>query len=371
MKHLLIRLLAIICFLTGNLSAIAEEITSTENSKADNWATAQPGDIEADWVQTTSGEWLTGEIILFHDYELEFDSDEFGVVKINIDNIQYLKSYWPQVIRFEGLIKTTGTIELTGEKIIITSYDEKKRVFSRQDLVSMTAGEDTESSYWHASVTLGGNIRQGNSDEINYNARTNIKRQTTGSRFLFDYIGNFSTVDSERTVNNHRANSNYDIFKNRYFFWQPVFGEYFRDRFQNIDSRVLVGTGAGYFIIRTSKTDWDISGGPAAQRTRFETVQPGEETDKTTASLSINSNFDTKINSRVDFIHTYNIAIVDQDSGGYTHHMVTTLETEITGALDFDVSFVWDHTSKPTTRDDGTIPVRNDTQIIFGLKYEY
>ncbi len=371
MKHSLIHWLAITCFLTGSFSVIAEEAPQLEKLDINDWAAAKPGEIEADWVKTTSGEWLTGEIILFHNYELEFDSDEFGVVKIDIDDIKYLKSYWPQVLRFEGLINATGTMELTGEKIIVTSDDGNKRVFSRQDLVTMTAGEDVESSYWHVSVTLGGNVRKGNSDEVNYNAKTHIKRQTTDSRFLLDYIGNFSTVDNERTVNNHRANSNYDIFITRYFFWQPVFGEYFRDRFQNIDSRILLGTGAGYFILRTSKTEWDVSGGPAAQQTKFVTVQPGEEKTKTTPSFSINSNFDTEVNSKVDFIHTYNITIVDQDSGGYTHHMVTTLETEITGSLDFDVSFVWDHTSKPTTRDDGTIPTRNDTQINFGLKFEY
>jgi putative salt-induced outer membrane protein YdiY len=354
---------------------IAEEqidkTAETGSWDAANWATAKPGDIEADWIQTTSGEWLTGEIILIHDYELEFDSDEFDEVKIDLDDIQYIKSYWPQVLRFEGLIKATGTIELSNDEITVTSDDGIKRVYPRDSLVSMTSGEDIESSYWHIGVALGANIRKGNSDEVDYSAKANIKRQTIETRFIADYLGNYSTVDNERTVNTHRLTSSYDIFMTRYFFWQPVFGEYFRDRFQNIDSRILLGTGAGYHIIKTSKTEWDISGGPAVQETRFVTVQPGEDNTEVTPSLSINSSIDTEINSKVDFINTYNISFVEQKSGGYTHHMIATIETEITGSLDFDVSFIWDHINKPTPRDDGTIPVRNDTQVVIGLKYEY
>jgi putative salt-induced outer membrane protein YdiY len=372
-KSLYLPFLALsICFTVLPYAAAEEtEPTNTGSWNAANWATAKPGDIEADWVQTTSGEWLTGEIILIYDYELEFDSDEFDEVKIDMDDVQYLKSYWPQILRFVGLVKATGTIELADDKITVTSYDGTTSVYPRDDLVSMISGEEVESSYWQASVALGANIRKGNSDEVDYNAKINLKRQTIENRFIADYLGDYSTVDNERTVNTHRLTSSYDIFMTRYFFWQPIFGEYFRDRFQNIDSRILLGTGAGYHIIKTSKTEWDISGGPAVQETRFVTVQPGEDNTEVTPSLSINSSIDTEVNSKVDFINTYNISFVEQKSGGYTHHMIATIETEITGSLDFDVSLIWDHINKPTPRDDGTIPERNDTQIVFAVKYEF
>ena len=188
---------------------------------------------------------------------------------------------------------------------------------------------------------------------------------------MADYLGSFSTVDNVRTVNSHRLTSNYDIFVTRYFFWQPVFGEYFRDRFQNIDSRLLLGTGAGYHLIKTSKTEWDVSGGPAVQQTRFVTVESGEENEEVTPALALSSLYDTAINSKVDLIHAYNITMVEQESGGYTHHMTLTLETELTNRFDFDISMVWDHIGKPATRSDGTIPERNDTQMIFGLTYNY
>lgn len=373
MKHSLIHFLTIISCLAGSPGTMAEdaETANTGSWDAANWATAKPGDITADWVQTTSGEWLTGEIILIHDYKLEFDSDEFDDIEIDIDDVQYIKSYWPQVLRFEGRRVAVGTIELTDDQIIITNAEGEQQTFPRDELVTMTSGGDTESSYWDISVALGANIRKGNTDEVSYNAKTHIKRQTVESRFMLDYLGNFTTVDNERTANNHRVNSNFDIFITKHFFWQPVFGEYFRDRFQNIDSRILIGTGVGYYLIKTSKTEWDISGGPAAQQTRFVTVQAGEEDKETTPSLSVVSFFDTAINSKVDLIHTYNISVVEQEAGGYTHHMIATLETELTSSFDLDVSLIWDHISKPTQRDDGTFPERNDTQLVLSIKYDY
>ena len=373
MKYHLIRLITLSCLLLFSLNASAEDeaTPNTGSWNAANWATAVPGDIEADWVQTTSGEWLTGEIILIHDYELEFDSDEFDEVFIDLEDIQYLKSYWPQVLRFEGMIKATGIVELSHDTITVTSDDGTKQTYSRHELVTMTSGADVESSYWDSKVTLGVNIRKGNSDEVDYNAKAHVKRQTIETRFVTDYLGSFSTVDNTRTVNSHRLTSKYDIFVTRYFFWEPVFGEYFRDRFQNIDSRILLGTGAGFHLIKTSKTEWDVSGGPAVQQTRFVTVPLGEDNEEVTPALSMSSLYDTAINSKVDLIHTYNITLVEQQSGGYTHHMILTLETEITNRLDFDVSMIWDHIGKPARRDDGTIPERNDTQMIFSLAWDF
>ena len=51
--------------------------------------------------------------------------------------------------------------------------------------------------------------------------------------------------------------------------------------------------------------------------------------------------------------------------------MIATLETELTNSFDLDVSLIWDHISKPTSRDDGTIPERNDTQLVLSIEYDF
>jgi len=38
----------------------------------------------------------------------------------------------------------------------------------------------------------------------------------------------------------------------------------------------------------------------------------------------------------------YRFFIVNEESGSYTHHLVTGFEFDLIGDLDFDVTWVWD-----------------------------
>jgi len=85
----------------------------------------------------------------------------------------------------------------------------------------------------------------------------------------------------------------------------------------------------------------------------------------------LRTNYDTELSSTLDFIARYNIQIGNQASGGYTHHIILTLESEITGSLDIDTSFIWDRTSNPTVASDGTRPAPDDYRITLGISYTY
>jgi hypothetical protein len=39
--------------------------------------------------------------------------------------------------------------------------------------------------------------------------------------------------------------------------------------------------------------------------------------------------------------------------------------------LDLDVSFVWDRVEKPEPAADGTVPKKDDYQLIVGISYEF
>lgn len=132
-----------------------------------------------------------------------------------------------------------------------------------------------------------------------------------------------------------------------------------------------MGAGIGYHIIDNSKTEWDLSGGPAYQETQFESVPVGQNSRVSTPALALGTEFDTGLTKAVDFIFNYNFQIVNEESGTYTHHLVTAFETEITGWLDLDVSFVWDRTQDPQPAADGTVPRPDDYFIIVGLGVDF
>ena len=73
----------------------------------------------------------------------------------------------------------------------------------------------------------------------------------------------------------------------------------------------------------------------------------------------------------MDYLLEVQLSFLDEDSGQYQHHILTTLSTDLIGDLDLDVSFVWDRTQKPEARADGTVPEKDDYRLILGLAYEF
>lgn len=194
-----------------------------------------------------------------------------------------------------------------------------------------------------------------------------VRRRTPKNRFVIGYLGNYSESGDTEIANNHRVNAYYDIFAAKKYFWRPVFAEYFRDPFQNINNQGTIGFGGGYHIIDTPKTKWDVSGGPAYRWTQYVSVLPPDDQEVTTLALVAGTTYDTKLTKTLDFDVQYTLSLVNQESGTYTHHAIATFEIELTKILDFDVSFVWDRVQNPQTRSDGTTPKQDDFQLLLTL----
>ena len=357
-----------------NSIAMAEDVQTTasvaEEEKAP-WTPPPPPPDEFDWIQLNSGEWLKGEFKVLYDDSVEFDSDELGLLDIDWGDIKQVRGHAEHSLHFEGQDgDVVGNFQMTGDKVLVVSGEES-REFNRADVVSVVHGKPKESNYWSAKFSLGLNLSEGNSTKRDTNLMLNVKRRTSDSRYITDYLGYYSESEGIRTDDNHRLGSTYDIFRTRRFFWRPLLAEFFRDPFQNIDYQLTVGAGAGYQLIDTSKTEWSIAAGPAFKYTKFETVEQGESGSESTPALWAGTDYNRELTSKMDLILGYNTVIGNQDSGGYTHHAIATLETELLSWLDFDTSFIWDHIQNPTRNSDGSLPEKDDYRFVIGLGLDY
>jgi len=346
---------------------LAQAATVAERKKA--WESAIPPTDAFDWIQTTSGEWLKGELKQLYSGSLEFDSDEFDLQTLDWNDVAQLRAHGQKRISIdtpEGPITVIGELVITRDKVIVDTVDGKKE-FDRSQLISVTPGAASEWDNWSAKIDVGVNFTRGNTDQTEFTTKLNVKRLTPDNRFVIDYLGNFTTSNNLQTVNNHRVNTFFDIFAAKKYFWRPIFAEYFRDPFQNLDYRTTIGVGGGYYIIDTPKTTWNVSGGPGYRATRYVSVQPGDSQKVTTPALVVGTFYDTALTKTVDFNGRYNFSIVNEESGTYTHHAIATVEIELTSILDFDISFVWDRTQDPQTRADGSVPKQDDFQLLFTL----
>jgi len=289
--------------------------------------------------------------------------------------VKYLKSYRPGNVNIEDREPITGSLQISGDTVTITNGDNVQE-FDRLELISLTPAGDNELDLWAIKFALGLNIKSGNTDQVDYTSKLSVKRRTARSRFLLDYIGNISKTgnnnnDLVETVNNHRVNTGLDIYATRYFFYQPAFAEYYRDPFQNIDQRITLGVGVGYTIFDTAMFEWNVNGGPAFVTTKYLSVQPGQEQRIDAGALVFGTDFDAELTSTLDFLFKYHIQAAKEEAGGYTHHMIATFESELTGKLDFDVSLIWDRISQPRKDDLGIAPEPDDYRLTVGVTYTY
>ncbi len=378
-------LIACLCIISGLASigqadAAAAQLQDTtvgtktevhgETTQNQPWEPLPPPPDEFDWIQLNSGEWLKGELKVLYEDKLEFDSDELDLLILDWEDVKQVRGHRPFSVRFEGPITVDGMLEVNGDDVFVTAGGSRQS-FKRSQLLAMAPGEPREINYWSGKLSIGLNLQSGNSDQTLYSTIINVMRRTSANRFVNDYFGNYTKVEGEETTNNHRLSSYYDIFQTRSYFFRPLFGEYYRDPFKNVAHRITVGTGIGYHIIETAKTEWDVSGGPAVQWTQFNSVEAGQDQSDTTPALVAGTHFNTELTKRIDFDFLYNFEIVNEESGTYTHHLVATVETELTSWLDFNISAVWDRTQDPQPKKNGTVPEKDDYYMIFGVGIDF
>ncbi|MBC2595273.1 DUF481 domain-containing protein [Ruficoccus amylovorans] len=324
-----------------------------------------------DWIELTSGEVLRGEIKRMYDEDLIFNSDKLGDLTLDWDDIRQVYSKRPLSMRLNNRTTITGNVSLKDNNVVITEANGTELVYSREEVVSLVTAKDSELKRWNFEVSLGVDIQSGNTNEVSYSASVDIKRRTALTRFSIDYLGNYSKNDGVENSNNHRASSYFDYFWDKDLFFRPVFIQYYRDPFQNLDFQGLIGLGAGYQIVKDSDFEWDVVAGPGFQYNIYNNVQPGENKSDSSPAGMLTTTFSYDVTDDVTLKGNYQFIVTDKSSGLFTTNFTTTLSYEINDIFDINTSLIWNRIQNPTPNANGTLPKRNDLNLILGLGISY
>ncbi|MCG7568956.1 DUF481 domain-containing protein [Pseudoalteromonas sp. CNC9-20] len=320
-----------------------------------------------DWLRLNSGEWLKGELKSLYDKKVEFESDILDTLIIDQEDIYMVISGRSHSVRFNDGTVQQGSLNISGGYVVVGNSPSQYRY---QDLVSIAPSAEDELSAWSIKVGVGANLSRGNTEQTELSASVDIKRRTASNRLLITALADRTANDDKVTENNVRANGTFDWFYTSSLYFRPVFFEYYRDPFQNIDNKYTLGAGFGYYLIDTDKLEWDIGAGPAYQRTEFSDVAAGQDTSNSSTSFYFESNLDYEWRTNVDLKFDYRFTFAENASGGNAQHALAGASIDITNDIDLDLSLVWDHLASPVANADGSIPKQDDYKMIVSLGVE-
>jgi putative salt-induced outer membrane protein len=141
-------------------------------------------------------------------------------------------------------------------------------------LSSAAFSQELADGQWHGEVTIGGSFASGSNSSRNFNANIDGDRASIEDKIHLHAIANYgsSTNDdvTKLTAQLFRAGGRYDYNLNEDVF---VFfgGEQETNKFQNIDTRSSFDFGAGYKILHSTKSSWDLFAGAGYSSTRLYT----------------------------------------------------------------------------------------------------
>jgi hypothetical protein len=333
----------------------------------DAWQPPEPAAGDRDWLKLKSGEWVWGDLKSLRDKNLEFDSEELDLLKLDFDDVAEFRSARILTYRFEEAGVFSGTAMIRGGIVKIQTSTGVQEL-PREDLILVLEGSQREIDFWSFKASLGFVGRSGNSDQADFNTTVKIRRQSPRLRWENNYIGNFGEVNGEENINNHDFSSTLDMLLRSGFFVTPAAVNLFHDRFQNIDLRTTVAAGFGYFIMRDGAADWSVGLGAGYVNTQFRSVQEGESDTDETFSLIPGTSLEWDITGNIEMDFNYRLQLAIPETRNSFHHAAGTISIDIWGdVLDLDFSLTWDRVESPRADADGNIPKRDDFRTTVGI----
>ncbi|TKB46932.1 DUF481 domain-containing protein [Thalassotalea mangrovi] len=331
--------------------------------------------IRFDWVLLENGELIGGDLISMYRNTLKIDSDEFGVLEIDFDDIRQIRTNDIVSIRLDNNQIYEGQLLLDRTKI--TFFNKPQLIFPREQLLSITPSKQSEDSIWSGNVSAGLNFKEGNSQRLDYTIQGSLLRLTPLDRLQVSYLGVFArsedieTDQQVLTEENHRVNFSYDWFYTRKIFFRMPDLELFSDHFKNIDYQATAAVAAGLILIDEDDFFWRIYSGPNLQYTRFVEVEPGTSNRNTSWGILAGTDISYDYTKDLTLLFSYVGKTASEESGSLIHRIEAGIDVELIDDLQLEVKSILDYVAEPSPNELGEVPKSTDILLILGLKYSF
>lgn len=324
-----------------------------------------------DWIQLTSGEWLRGTVDRIRVDSIEFDSKELDELTLDLDDVYAVVTNGPQTISLDTRRLVVGNVAIRGNIVRIRTKTGVQ-TYTRGDVLGMVPGLPTEWNYWSGTASIGLTLQKGNTNQTDFTAIASVMRETANTRATSQYNGTISSANGAQTGNNHRVDVQGDILITRRFYITVLAFEYYTNRFQDINLRLVPSAGVGYSIVDNGRTAIDIEVGAGATYTQtFDSTSPSTLISRTNASVIFRLRFDTDITKSIEWSGEYKVQLGVPETQYTFQHALTTLSVDLWRDIDLDTSFIWDRNQANAYQPTPDSPVPDDFRLTFGLGIDF
>ncbi len=319
-----------------------------------------------DWVQTASGEWIRGDVDWMRNDIMEFDSDEFGPLEIHMRDVAAIHAARRDTFVFDDRTALYGRAFVTADHVIVET-SEGIQVRPRETLWAIVQGGERELDHWSTMLDLGFSANRGNSNQIEFNLGWRITREDRRTLTELAYSLFMGRADGEQTVNRHLVMFLSKVWIDERFFVQPVVGQLLSDRFQDIRFRAQPAAAAGVRFLDRPMAWWNVSAGLGYQYLKLLDPLAGVRNPfhDGLARFATRARFDFTGDIYLSINWVTNLTFTT--IGNTNHTGTAALLIEVINIFNLHASFLFLRTEEPVPFEDGTLPVKNDYQLIFGV----
>ena len=212
---------------------------------------------------------------------------------------------------------------------------------------------------WDASAAIGLTLTKGNSDTLTVNGNVQASRKWDKNELNLGADVTYGQNSGVQNANNYGGYAQYNrLFTERLFGFARVQG--LSDDEANLDYRITLSAGAGYYLLKSTNTSLRVEAGPGVV---FE-KQAG--VDDNYMTLRFAERWDQKLNDRVKVWQSVEYLPDVQDWGRYVVNFEIGLETAIIKHLSQRTYFQDTYNSQPA-------PGRkeNDMKLVAALAYKF
>jgi putative salt-induced outer membrane protein len=325
----------------------------------------------ADQVTLKNGDRFSGSIVSGDGKTLVMKTEFAGDVTIQWDAITGIESSGNLNLtlkdgkRLSGKITTTadGRFIVAGtpaaapeaaptkDAVVAVRDDAEQKAF---DINADHLAHPKITYFWGGLFDTGLALTRGNSSTVTYTLAAKAIRETPRDKLTlysnYIYGSDSSTSPTLTTANSLAAGARFDYNLTPRFFLFGI-GDFQTNELQHLDLRAVFGGGAGYHIIKSERTTFDVFGGFTYERDNFgaytlvdgttipPTITPIAATMSNSASVVVGEELDSHINKRTLFTERYSIYPNITNTGDFRSQFDLTIATKLKNWLSWQATF--------------------------------